>query len=559
MQKHLLSYLLVLSAMPLFAQKVDTTALFAAFDKVVLAAQYKPTDPGFAVMVIKEGRIIYQRQRGMANTAQNIPIKPNTLFSTGSVTKQFTAACVYLLEEQGKLSTQDSIQKYLPELPWLGHTVKVSHLISHTSGIPDHMEIAGMQNKFKNDILHPAYALKDLQQNPVLSFAPGTDFVYCNTGYMLLSMIVERVSGMSIHNFTSQQIFEPLGMKNTNYHQYRKDALPDHTESYAFDAKKQQFKAEKPLASAIGAVGVQTTLHDFFLWDQNFYNNKLGKADPSFISKMQTTDTLLDGSKVYYGGGLFLSPYRRWEQTVSHTGGWNGFLMDYRRFPNSEISIVVASNNDHTSPFRIADTLSDIILKFKPYKFSHQPLADKTADQFVGVFLSANNFVHHVVNRNGNLFVVPPYSKDAKGLELFFIAKREDGKYSFWDEKGEKLFFEVDEKGDVKGLYWEGGHFFKVQNRYYQKLAAAPTTAQAAEKYAGKYRSETRKQRLKVKYSKKHRALVVKPVFFLSYPLEPLGGNVYRVKGEQIVLRFEPQHLILGNDWVYGLRFKKGN
>jgi CubicO group peptidase (beta-lactamase class C family) len=551
MQKFVLTFCFLLQSAVVFGQKTDTTALFAAFDKVVLSPKYKTTDPGFAVMVIKEGRILYERQRGFFDRERQIPFSPNSVVNTGSVTKQFTAMCIYLLEEQGKLSLQDSIQRFLPELPWLGHRITIKHLVSHTSGIPDHFEVANLQGNYKDAMTSPAYVLRDLKKYPVLSFPPGADFVYSNTGYMLLAMIVERASGMKMQDFAQKNIFAPLGMNNSGFFPQDTKNAP----SYEWDAAKKTFKPVKTTPNAIGAVGVYSSLRDFFLWDQNFYKNKLGKRDSTLIERIQISDTLLNGSKVNYGGGLFLAPYRRWEQTVSHTGGWNGYLMDYRRFPNSEISIVVVSNNNFSKPFPIADTLSDIILKFKPYKFSHQPIEGITAAELQGVYLSDNNFVHQVVERNGHLFIVPPFSKD-KGLELFFISKREDGRFSFWDEKGEKVFFELDDRGVAKGFYWEGGHFFKVQNRFYKKLEALPTLTQT-QAVTGKYVSTSRKQRLKIKYSAKHGGLVLYPGFFRKYPLEPLGGNVYRVKDDTVVVRFENNAMQVGNDWVYGLWLKK--
>jgi CubicO group peptidase (beta-lactamase class C family) len=551
--------------------KTDTATLFKAFDKIVKSNKFKDNEPGFAVMVVKEGQVLYQRQRGMADVDQKRPIKPDDVFHIGSTSKQFAATCAYLLEEQGKLSLNDSIQRFLPEIPWLGHTVRIRHLVGHTSGIPDHFETALLRGKLKNKALLPDYALREVARYPILTFEPGTQFAYCNTAYMLLAIIVERASGMTLTQYANQHIFGPLGMKNTSFRLHEGD-IP--VKQYTRDGKGK-VKKHRVMPNAPGAVGVYTTLPDLFLWDQNFYKNKLGKGDSTLLERMQRSDTLLNGNKTNYGAGLFLAPYRRWEQTVSHPGGWGGFQADYRRFPNSEITIMAVSNADFVLPFIIADTLSDIILKYKAYKFKHQPIEGGVGpDAFCGTFIGNNNIAHKVLNINGNLGIqaLRPGNTPAKPLELFFISKREDGRYSFWDEKGEKVFFVMDEKGTTAiGLNWEGGHFMKIQNQYYAKIPPVATNAADWKKWEGRYRSPLHKQRLRVKYSKKEKGLVIKPSPFHTYPLECLGGNVFRVKGEPVVLRFEQApspsaqspaavgriRMTLGNDWVRGIPFEK--
>ncbi len=552
-------FLLFACLFPVFiwGQKLDVGALVKSLDKVVQSPKFKDNEPGFAVMVIKEGRILYERQRGLADLDKKTPIRPDDVFHIGSVSKQFAATCIYLLEEQGKLSLEDSIQRFLPEIPWLGNTVRIRHLVGHTSGIPDHLETANLRGGFKDKILVPAYALREVARYPVLGFEPGTQFSYCNTAYMLLAIIVERAAKMEIDDFAEQHIFKPLGMVHTQFRLYEgTNPVRQYTRN-----KDGKIKQHPVMVNSLGAVGVYTSLRDLFLWDQNFYKNKLGKGDSTLMERMQRSDTLLNGNKTNYGAGLFLAPYRRWEQTVSHPGGWGGFQADCRRFPNSEISVLVASNADFVLPFAIADSLSDILLKYKPYKFKHQHIEGGVGvDAFCGTFIGNNNIVHQVVNRNGNLAIVPlPASgKPGVGLELFFISKREDGRFSFWDEKGEKVFFVMDEAGtSVQGINWEGGHFMKVQNDYYQKLPPATDQKTQLKAYAGRYRTTIHGQRLRVKYSRKAKALVLKPSPFHTYPLENLGGNVFRVKGESVVLRFERGQMVLGNDWLRGVRFRK--
>lgn len=548
--------LLPASARP---QAVAPWPFTAALDSIVMDPKYKPENPGFAVLIIENGQIVYERQRGMANREKGLPIGPDTRFNIGSITKQFTAAAIFLLEDRGLLRLDDPVQRYLPELPDFGAPVTLRHLLSHTSGIPDHFEVASMQDKFKNSYCDPGKAIELLRAAPELGFAPGSDFAYCNTGYMLLAAVVERVSGQSMHDFAVQNIFAPLGMSHSNFFQLEKDGLPDGTASYEASAKKKgRFKRDKPIPNATGATGVQTTLRDFFLWDQNFYHNRLGGG--ALIQKMETTDTLRDGSPIHYGGGLLLKSHDG-RRMVSHGGGWNGFLMEYRRFPDLNTSVLVASNNDFSNPFRLADTICRRILPAAPVAApppATAALPPLPLENFEGTFLSANNFIRRVRAVDAQLFIAIPRGAGGETLiPLDFVEKSPaDNALVFRDATGLPVVFALDSTGQRPlGFHWEGGHYFQLR-RFYKKLDA-PATGPATRAFGGKYRSEMRRQNLRIRRDGRTGNLVVKPVFFLKYPLEPLGGGAFRVRGETIVLRFEAGRLVLGNDWTYGLTLKK--
>ncbi|MCY7327938.1 MAG: beta-lactamase family protein, partial [Saprospiraceae bacterium] len=393
MKKTILSALLAWFSAANVVAQTPTWPFAAALDSIVTDAKYRPDHPGFAVMVIQNGQIVYDRQRGLAYVEKQLPLRAETMFNIGSITKQFTAAAILLLEEKGLLRLSDPVQQHLPELPDFGTPITLQHLLAHTSGIPDHFEVASMQNNFSDRLCDFDKVVELLRAAPEGSFPPGSDFAYCNTGYMLLAKVVERVSGLSIHDFAMQNIFRPLGMEHSNFFQQEKDGLPDGTTSYGFQPKKGTFKRQKPYPSATGATGVQTTLRDFFQWDQNFYHNRLGNGP--LIEKMETSAHLNDGSPTFYGGGLLLKPFQG-HQMVSHRGGWSSFLMEYRRFPDLGISILVASNNDFSSPFPIADTICRRILpKMSVPKVTMVPLPFIGPD-LEGTFLSASNFIRRV-------------------------------------------------------------------------------------------------------------------------------------------------------------------
>lgn len=527
-------------------------------DSLLNDPKYRPENPGFAVMVIQNGQIVYEQQRGMANLKKRLPVRAETMFNIGSISKQFTAAAIFLLEERGQLRTTDPVQKYLPELPDFGATITLQHLIAHTSGIPDHFEVAVMQGKMSERLADFDKIVEKLRAAPELSFAPGSDFAYCNTAYMLLAMVIERVSGLLMHDFTSKNIFQPLGMAHSNFFKKEADGLPDGTTSYIFKPGKRKFKHDKPYPNAIGATGVQTTLRDFFLWDQNFYHNRLGSG--SLIEKMETSARLNDGSPTHYGGGLLLKDFQG-HKMVAHGGGWNNFLMEYRRFPALGISVLVASNNDFSSPFPLADAICQHVLpKIEPSpQPSHtaRPLP-VPAPNLEGTFLSASNLIRKIqAHGAGVAVVIPQASGKEKLLPLHFLEKSvTDNTLIFSDEQGEKAVFQLDTAGQTPlGFWWAGGHYFQVR-RFYQKLKQ-PAAGLTLRAFAGKYRSEARQQTLRVRRDRKTGGLKLKPVFFLKYRLEPLGGAVFKVRNETVIIRFQPDGMTVGNDWTNGLRLKK--
>jgi CubicO group peptidase (beta-lactamase class C family) len=522
-----------------------------AVDSLVLDKKWRSDQPGFAVLIAENGQIVYEKQRGMANLEKKLPIRAETMFNIGSIAKQFTAACIFLLEERGLLKTEDSLQKYLPELPDFGATITLQHLISHTSGIPDHFEVANMQGNYKNSFCDFPKMVQILQTAPELGFAPGSDFAYCNTGYMLLALIVERVSGMGYHDFLVKNIFEPLGMKQSNGYQKEREGLPDGTISYAFQAKKQTFKHLKPTPNATGATGVQCTLRDFLQWDKNFDDPKI--FSPAVLQKMLRDGHLNDGSPIHYGGGLLLMPFEG-HPMRSHGGGWSSFLMEYRHFPESGITILVASNNDFSNPFPLADAIARVVLPKKTESVFTPENTQKglpIPKEVVGKYISSSNFIRRIEADSQKIKI---FTSDKSSISAYFMEIRKpDKNLIFKDVRGHELIFQRDEKtGKLLGFWWAGGHYFGVR-RFYQKLDDVPADPKA---FMGKYRNDKRKFGLRVRRDRKGQ-LVLKPVFFIKYALLPLGGNTCQVRGETVIIRFLDGEMVVGNDWANGLRLRK--
>ncbi|MBA3693269.1 MAG: serine hydrolase, partial [Acidobacteria bacterium] len=204
--------------------KVKVDALFAQWDK--------PDSPGCALGVIKDGNFIYKRGYGMANLDYNIPISPNTSFYIASTSKQFTAASIALLAREGKISLDDDIRKYLPEIPQYQSPITIRHLVYHTSGIRDYLDLTGLAGRHTEDVNTDDDFIKFIARQKNLNFKPGERYLYSNSGYFLLSQIVKRASGKSLRAFTDENVFKPLGMVNTRFHDDRSEIIKNRATGY---------------------------------------------------------------------------------------------------------------------------------------------------------------------------------------------------------------------------------------------------------------------------------------------------------------------------------------
>ena len=240
--------------------------------------------PGCALSVIKDGHIVYKHGYGMANLDHNVTITPSTVFHVASMSKQFTAASILLLAQQGKLSLDDDVRKYVPELPDFGSRITIRHLIHHTSGLRDQwdlLELAGW--RYSLDLITDEDVMSVITRQKDLNFKPGEKHVYCNTGYTLLAIIVKRVSGMSFREFTTKNIFDPLGMANTHFRDDHAEIVKGN--AYGYEAEKgKSFRLSLTNFDTVGATSLHTTVEDLALWDENFYHPRVGGA--SFPEQM---------------------------------------------------------------------------------------------------------------------------------------------------------------------------------------------------------------------------------------------------------------------------------
>ncbi len=258
--------------------------------------------PGCALGVAQNGRFLYERGYGMANLDYGIANSPRMVYYVGSVSKQFTAASITLLAAQGRIRLTDDVRKYIPELPDYGETITILDLLHHTSGLRDIyvlMDLAGIRME---DVFPDADALALIARQKALNFAPGSDYLYSNTGYWLLGQIVKRVSGESLREYARRQLFQPLGMMHSHFHDDPGHPMPDRVVSY-MPASNNAFRmADLPNFDKIGAGGLYTTVEDLLKWDDEFYDGRVG--GDAFLRQMQTRAVLDNGDTLGYAQGL---------------------------------------------------------------------------------------------------------------------------------------------------------------------------------------------------------------------------------------------------------------
>lgn len=326
----------------------------------------KSGSPGCALAVMKDGEIVYQQGYGLANLEHNLPILPSTVFNIGSMAKQFTAFAIALLEDEGKLSHDDDIRKYLPEMHDFGQTITIRHLIHHTSGLRGSFpELLALAEWRDTDTTTTDDVCRLLKAQRELNFHPGDEFLYVNPNYVLLALICEQVSGQSFATFCQERIFGPLGMTRSVINDSFVKMIPGRALGYYDDEQGNWLNA--PLTdSVVGPTNVYTTVEDLARWDENFYAGQVGGR--AVIERIEQPGRLNDGTELDYAFGLMVGPtrqHRGW-QMVEHGGGQGGYGAWMVRLPELHLSVVVLFNHFLWEMRDYAIKLADLFLEDKP-------------------------------------------------------------------------------------------------------------------------------------------------------------------------------------------------
>lgn len=409
---------------PQDAQKVD-----ALFDK-----WSKPDTPGCALEVVRDGATLYQHNYGLADVEHSIPIAANTVFDVGSISKQFTALAIYLLAEDGKLSLDDDVRKYVPQLHDFGKPITISHLLHHTSGLRDQWQLLTMSSWREDDEITQEDVLKMVWRQRELNFAPGDEFMYSNTGYTLLGLIVERVSGMSLRQFTDERIFKPLGMDHTHFHEHYGDLVPNR--AYSYDRRPDgSYTYVASSYSTVGPCSLFTTVGDLARWDENFYSGRIGGKD--LLAQMQEKGRLNNGKDIDYASGLEIGQYRGLK-TIYHDGGIAGYRAEILRVPDAHFSVITLCNAGDAR--LLSRKVSEILLssRMQPLPPKSEPTQIKIDPALLNAYVGDYQFPGLVLRltREGNQLMaqalgVPQKIPMFPSSETDFFAKAFDAQLTF--------------------------------------------------------------------------------------------------------------------------------
>ena len=325
----------------------------------LFTAYNNPQTPGAAVAVTKDGKIIFKKGYGSADLEYNIPITPATIFHIASLSKQFTAFSILLLEGEGKLSINDDIRKYIPEVPDFGKVITLNQLMHHISGLRDQWDLLALAGWRLDDIITKAQVLRLVSRQKDLNFNPGDEFLYCNTGFTLLAEVVARVSGQTFTEFTRIHIFQPLKMNNTLFYNDCEKIVKNR--AYSYHADSTGLKKSILSYSVVGATSLFTTVEDLSLWAMNFENPVVGK---DIIEKMNMKGILNKGDTIGYAMGQGIGVYKGLKFNA-HDGADAGYRTSLWRFPDQKFSVNVLSNFASFNPSGMAMRIADIYLKDK--------------------------------------------------------------------------------------------------------------------------------------------------------------------------------------------------
>ncbi len=364
--RKLIGFLILVLLRSAVSAQVSPSSIDALFSK------FGPNDPGCAVLVLKDGKPVFEKGYGVAELRTRERITRQTNFRLASLTKQFTAMAVMLLVDDGKLRYDEHLADVFPGFPAYGKSITIRQMLNHTSGLIDYEDVMAQQNPGVPDEkipqIHDSGVLDILKQQTTTRFVPGTRWEYSNSGYVLLGMVVERRSGMSFGDFLHQRIFEPLGMTNTILYEKGKNEVPHRAYGHTLTKTGWQETDQSSTSATLGDGGIYTSLEDLAKWDHALTAHTLlseKEMRPALISATAPNGAplqRLDGTLApLYGFGWFLDPYRG-HRRYWHYGETRAFRNAIDRFPDQHLTVIVLSNRLDTDAPALASRVADFFL-----------------------------------------------------------------------------------------------------------------------------------------------------------------------------------------------------
>lgn len=358
-------------------------AIQAAAVDALLAEHHRADAPGCAIGVYRGGEILHIGTFGMANLEFGVPISSKTVFDIGSAGKQFTAASLVLLAQEGKLSLDDDVRKHLPEIPDYGTPMTIRHMLNHTAGLRDYNGLLSMAGFRRDDVSTTDEAYSLITRQKGTNFEPGTRHLYSNTGHFLASIIVRKVAGQPLRQFAHERVFKPLGMRSTLFRDDHTLIVPRRAVGYS-PRGDAGYQIDVSNWEQVGDGGVLTTVEDLAKWAANLDSGVVGGK--GLIDALHTRGVLRDGSAIDYTIGLQHGSHRG-RSFVEHGGRWGGYVAHFRRFPVERLAVAALCNNSQAPVLKLIESVSDIYLgsgtadAVEPRVAAPQPVATLSAPQ----------------------------------------------------------------------------------------------------------------------------------------------------------------------------------
>lgn len=347
--------MLVVAARPVFAQLAPVDSAARWVDSL-LSPFASNRSAGCAVGIRRNGRLVLAKGYGMADLEHGTAITTETPFYIASISKQFTAMAIVLLAKDHRLSLDDSIRRWVPEVPSFGTPITLRQLLNHTSGLRDYFTLLAVSGWPSDGPLTEQGFLSLIARQRSLNFSPGDEFLYSNTGYALLAIVVKRASGQSLRDFAAERIFKPLGMTNTEFRDDHTELIPQRAVGYTRGA--QGYRVSQPEFDVVGDGGVYSTIDDLAKWDDNFETGRVGGKDG--IAQLQTPGRLNDGQEIRYALGLAIGEFRG-RRTLSHDGAYGGYRSSMIRVPSEHLTVISLCNTSE-SPGKLTEQISLVFL-----------------------------------------------------------------------------------------------------------------------------------------------------------------------------------------------------
>jgi CubicO group peptidase (beta-lactamase class C family) len=443
MKKHVCFILLLVAVVsspidhPAAVEPTDTP--LAKRIDAFLSPYYSADEPGISVIATRNGEIIFRKGYGSANIELGVPIEPHMVFRIASITKEFTAVLIMQLVEQGKISLDDDITKYLPDYPTQGHTVTIAHLLSHTSGIIHFTQLQAFQDNIRQD--HTPQEVIDVFKNEPFQFEPGERYSYSNSGYILLGVILEKVEGKSYEQLLRDNIFDPLGMNSAGRGGNDK-IIPGRVNGYTRLDGVLVNDAIVTMTAAFSAGSLVMSIDDLAKWDEALYTNQL--LNDASKELMWTPYILNDGKEIGYGLGWKLRSFLD-NRIISHSGSIDGFTSQAYRVPDSHVFVAVFANSDapETSVTFLVKSILALILEIPEKKAIE--LSDASLMGYTGGYKRKDDRIWNVILEDGTLYLAPN-----ERFKQELIPESETS--FFMPDAFHIVSFDIDRKGNVLKL-----------------------------------------------------------------------------------------------------------